>query len=163
MASCGTLKKNLNKSKEEVKTNTVTESVATKTITEIIDTALVQKSASLTVTGDEEDLDRGEIIESENDDLILKIWKDPKTKKIKGETFSKEKKIPAKFKRVVVEKIDTKQTSNTFTKTEKKTLDKTRESGLNLIVIGFISCLFLLILLLIFYKRIKAYFTRPGA
>lgn len=137
--SCGTLKKNFNKTKETEKTNsvtnTVTETVTTSTVIERADTTATKKADSLSVEIPTDSIKSGKTIITEDENTIIEIKTDPVTKKTTIKAKSKEKKIPVSFFRATVKKEEKKENKKeektTEKKSESKTKTKERTPGIN--------------------------------
>lgn len=155
--SCGVFKKNISKTKNKEQTVTETKtaqtftSAATRTITETVQTDIEVKKDSLTTTGGQDELDAGAVIKSENANLVIETWKDPKTKKIISRATRKQLIIPVSVNKKTIEAINQ---GATFTQDKKAATKKSSESkNVNTSArtgVGVYIIWFLLILLALF-------------
>lgn len=100
--SCN-VKKDLQKTKEETKTNVEVTTAITRTVTEKFDTTVVIMQD--TITGTSWDLTTDPIIEFK-DGFELVVKQDPKTKKITATAIKQPEKVHLNFSRVTAENIN---------------------------------------------------------
>lgn len=178
-SSCSLVNKNITKSKDKTKTETrvstattvttaASSTVAsTRTIVEESDTAQVIKGSVITATGTASALDTGGVIKSETEDQVIEIKKDPRTGVITAAATVKDRKVNARRKKVTIENVEAlsnfvsgsrvdqsiQQTKKVDTSSAEKTVS--RQPAANLFALGFFSCLFLVIVLLLTWWYVK--------
>jgi hypothetical protein len=179
LSSCGSLKKNLTRTREKEKTETTADivatntalatstAVATRTIVEETEGSLDVSGSTITASGTSTGLDSGKVIRSETADQVIEVRKDPKTGRISATGTLKPQKINVHTKKITLENTATATSSatggttqiKTQTKTDRsvkdKKLVKSRDSGSSIFILGFVSALFLIVVILLIRWYLK--------
>lgn len=154
-SSCGTFDKLKNRKKEKTETKTETETVTSQTLTEQVDTSVVVKGFSLTAITDIDPILKGDTAVTETPEVIIKTNYDRKTNKIKTVVVFKDRLVPIKFNRTRFINSFSKVKEQISTLLKTYSVEKHRESGMNLFWYGFFTGIILIILLIVVYKFLK--------
>lgn len=123
--SCGTLKKNINKTSQNENIDTEVCTTVTRTVTEVADTLVTIPGSNIQRSQDIDSLLQGEPLKVENQQIEVEVKYDPIKKRISVTGFSKPGQIPVSINRKIVEQV--KQQSKIKDEVKTYTVTKQKE------------------------------------
>lgn len=154
LCSCGTLKKNINKSKETEKIDTTIHTVTSTTTTTKLDTNIIIKPDTLTGEKNITEITKGDSLVTENGNIETVVKYDSASHKLKVKTIQKSKTIPVQFIQTTVKNTDEKKHIEDKKKSSEKIVVKER-TGFELPWLWWL--IVILFILLLLYKLRKAF------